>query len=131
MVWVGALSTSRGRRRPARSECFQVIFEQLHGGVSPPGLPIEEPDSPCRVTDQKTGANLEARRQMTTAAYVRYRGYKTVPMRQWSQWCAGVYPTRADLPILSSSTLRTLRPRKEEALEAARKRIDRKLSYSH
>ena len=68
---------------------------------------------------------------MTTAAFVRYRGYKIVPMRQWSQWCAGVYPTRADLPILSSSTLRTLRPRKAEALEAARKRIDRKLSYSH
>ena len=27
-----------------------------------------------------------------------YRGYDIVPMRQWSQWCVGIYPTRADLP---------------------------------
>ena len=65
---------------------------------------------------------------MPTVENLRYRGYKIVPMRQWSQWCAGVYPTRADLPILSSSVLRTLRPQKEEVLKEAKKRIDRVLS---
>jgi hypothetical protein len=59
---------------------------------------------------------------------IQYRGYEIVPRRQWSEWCASVYPTRADLPILSRSTLRTLRPRKEQALAEVRKRIDRKLS---
>jgi hypothetical protein len=41
-----------------------------------------------------------------------------------------VYPTRPDLPILVRSTLRTLSPRKEETLAAAKKRIDRALSES-
>src|SRR5262245_39618116 len=131
MVWVGALSTSTGRKRPARSECLQVVFEQLHRACRLPASPLRNPIALVALRVKRRGPTLEARRQMTTAAYVRYRGYKIVPMRQWSQWCAGVYPTRADLPILSSSTLRTLRPRKAEALEAARKRIDRKLSYSH
>ena len=58
----------------------------------------------------------------------RYRGYDIVPRREWSQWCVCVYPTRADLPILSRSTLRSLAPRKEEAVKEARKRIDRALS---
>jgi hypothetical protein len=66
---------------------------------------------------------------MTTAESVRYRGYEIVTMRQWSQWCVSVYPTRADLPILSSSTLPTLRLRKDEALEEPKKRIDHMLSY--
>ena len=57
-----------------------------------------------------------------------YRGYDIVPRRQWSQWCVSVYPTRSDLPILSRSTLRSLAPRKEEAVEEARKRIDRVLN---
>jgi hypothetical protein len=65
---------------------------------------------------------------MTTTETCQYRGYDIVPRRQWSQWCVSVYPTRADLPILSRSTLRTLTPRKEEALAEARKRIDRILS---
>jgi hypothetical protein len=65
---------------------------------------------------------------MTITEACRYRGYDIVPRRQWSQWCVSVYPTRADLPILSRSTLRSLTPRKEEALAEARKRIDRVLS---
>jgi hypothetical protein len=65
---------------------------------------------------------------MTTTEACRYRGYDIVPRRQWSQWCVSVYPTRADLPILSRSTLRSLTPRKEEALDEARKRIDHILS---
>jgi hypothetical protein len=67
---------------------------------------------------------------MTTTESCRYRGYEIVPRRQWSQWCISVYPTRSDLPILSRSTLRTLRPSKEDALEAGKKRIDQVLSFS-
>ena len=45
---------------------------------------------------------------MATTETRRYRGYDIVPMRQWSQWCVGIYPTRADLPILTRSTLSNL-----------------------
>ena len=65
---------------------------------------------------------------MITAEIRKYRGYEIVPQRQWSQWCVSVYATRADLPLLSSSTLRTLAPRKEEAVAEAKQRIDRILS---
>jgi hypothetical protein len=65
---------------------------------------------------------------MATTEACRYRGYDIVPRREWSQWCVSVYPTRADLPILSRSTLRSLAPRKEEAVKEARKRIDLALS---
>jgi hypothetical protein len=58
-----------------------------------------------------------------------YRGYEIVPRREWSQWCVSVYPTRPDLPILSS-TLRTLMPRKDEAVSEARKSIDCVLSIA-
>jgi hypothetical protein len=53
-----------------------------------------------------------------------YRGYEIVPMWQWSSWCAGVYATRADLPVMSSSTLATMADEKEEAIAEARHRID-------
>jgi hypothetical protein len=36
---------------------------------------------------------------MTTTETCRYRGYDIVPTRQWSSWCVGVHPTRADLPL--------------------------------
>jgi hypothetical protein len=65
---------------------------------------------------------------MANGETCRYRGYDIVPRREWSQWCVSVYPTRADLPILSRSTLRSLAPRKEEAVKEARKRIDSALS---
>ena len=58
----------------------------------------------------------------------RYRGYDLVPMRQWSQWCVGIYPTRADLPILARSTLSTMAPRKEVAVDEAKQKIDRILA---
>jgi hypothetical protein len=58
----------------------------------------------------------------------RYRGYEIVPQRQWSQWCVSVYATRADLPLLSSSTLRTLTPQKDDAVAEAKQSIDRILS---
>lgn len=64
---------------------------------------------------------------MTSTETYRYRGYEIVPNRQWSQWCASVYTTRADLPLFSRSTLRTLASRKEEAVAEAKQRIDRLL----
>jgi len=63
---------------------------------------------------------------MTTET-CRYRGYDIVPNRQWSQWCVSVYATRADLPLFSRSTLRSLAFRKEEAVAEAKQCIDRLL----
>jgi hypothetical protein len=65
---------------------------------------------------------------MSTIEISRYRGYQLVPKRQWSSWCVGVYPTRADLPILTRSTLRTLAPRRADAVAEAKQTIDRILS---
>ena len=76
------------------------------------------------------GYSMEPEIKMTTDS-VRYRGYEIIPSRQWSQWGASVYATQADLPLLSSSVLRTLKPRKEEALEEAKRRIDCLLTWPH
>jgi hypothetical protein len=65
---------------------------------------------------------------MTTANTYHYRGYEIVPMRQWASWCASIYATRADLPLISRSTLRTLAPRKSEAVAEAKQKIDRVLA---
>jgi hypothetical protein len=65
---------------------------------------------------------------MATTEIRRYRGYKIVPMRQWAAWCAEAYSTRADLPFLAQSTLRTLAPRKEDAVAEAKQSIDRLLA---
>jgi len=54
----------------------------------------------------------------------RYRGYEIVPTRQWASWCVSVYATRADLPLLTRSTLRILAARKEEAVSEAKQSID-------
>jgi hypothetical protein len=64
---------------------------------------------------------------MTTTETCRYRGYDIVSDRQWSRWCVSVYATRADLPLFSRSTLRTLALRKEEAVAEAKQCIDRLL----
>jgi hypothetical protein len=45
-----------------------------------------------------------------------------------SQWCVGIYPTRADLPILPRSTLSTMAPQKEVVVEEAKQKIDRILA---
>ena len=50
-------------------------------------------------------------------------------MRQWASWCVGIYSTRADLPLMSRSTLRTLATRKEDAVVEAKESIDRVLSH--
>lgn len=57
-----------------------------------------------------------------------YRGYEIQLRREWSNWCASIHPTRADLPILALSPLRTLALRKEEALAAAKRNIDEALA---
>jgi hypothetical protein len=56
-----------------------------------------------------------------------YRGYEIHLRREWSNWCASVHPTRADLPILAQSPLRTLSLTKEDALVAAKRNIDETL----
>jgi len=61
---------------------------------------------------------------MTAIETYKYRGYEIVPMWQWSSWCAGVYSTRADLPIMTQSTLAALAGEKEEAIAEAKHRID-------
>jgi len=56
-----------------------------------------------------------------------YRGYEIHLRREWSNWCASIHPTRADLPILAQSPLRTLSLTKEDALVAAKCNIDETL----
>ena len=58
----------------------------------------------------------------------RYRGYQIETWREWSNWCVSVHPMRSDLPILPQSTLRTLTPRKDDAVTEAKQSIDRILS---
>ena len=64
---------------------------------------------------------------MATTHAFHYRGYEIVPTRQWANWCVGIYATRADLPLMRRSTLRTLAPRKEEAVAEAVHTIDEAL----
>jgi hypothetical protein len=45
-------------------------------------------------------------------------------MRQWSNWCVSIYAMRADLPLMSRSTLGILTPRKEDAVAEAKQSID-------
>ena len=65
---------------------------------------------------------------MTAPHISQYRGYDIVPRRQWWGWCAAIYPTRADLPILPGSTLRTLAHHKADAIAEAKHAIDGVLS---
>lgn len=57
-----------------------------------------------------------------------YRGYQIEPRREWSNWCVRIQPMRPDLPILPHSMLRSLTPRKHDAVTKAKKTIDRILS---
>jgi hypothetical protein len=65
---------------------------------------------------------------MTTKESCLYRGYEIVPRRQWAGWCTSVYATRADIPIFARSALCILSPSWQDAVEAAKKRIDQVLS---
>ena len=62
---------------------------------------------------------------MATTEIREYRGYKIVPLRQWASWCAEAHPTRADLPLLVQSALRTSAPSKRIAVAEAKRSIDR------
>ena len=68
---------------------------------------------------------------MTTTHTYCYRGYEIVTMHQWAGWCASIYPTRPDLPLIARSTLRTLSPQKEGAVAEAKQKIDRILAPVH
>ena len=74
-----------------------------------------------------TGGFMKAPKMTTTDTF-RYRGYELVPQRQWASWCVGIYATRPDLPLMSRSILRTLAPRKEDAVAEAKQSIDHILS---
>jgi len=65
---------------------------------------------------------------MTTTHTFHYRGYEIVAQRQWASCCASIYATRADLPLMSRSTLRTLAPGKEAAVAEAKHCIDEALA---
>jgi hypothetical protein len=65
---------------------------------------------------------------MATMEISQYRGYQIVPKRQWSSWCVAVYPTRADLPILTRSILQSLASRRADAVAEAKQTIDLILS---
>ncbi|HUU65724.1 MAG TPA: hypothetical protein VMW57_00370 [Methyloceanibacter sp.] len=58
-----------------------------------------------------------------------YRGYEIQLRHEWSNWCAAVHPTRADLPILAQSPLLTLSLNRDEALAAAKRNIDEALGH--
>jgi hypothetical protein len=58
-----------------------------------------------------------------------YRGYEIQLRHEWSNWCAAVHPTRADLPILAQSPLLTLSLNRDEALAAAKRNIDEALRH--
>ena len=58
-----------------------------------------------------------------------YRGYEIQLRHEWSNWCAVVHPTRADLPILAQSPLLTLSLNQDEALAAAKRNIDEALGH--
>ena len=64
---------------------------------------------------------------MATTETLQYRGYDIVLMWQWSQWCVGIYPTRADVPFLAL-TLSCLSAKREDAVDEAKQKIDRILA---
>src|SRR6185369_776196 len=65
---------------------------------------------------------------MTTTHTFHYRGYEIVAQRQWASWYASIYATRAGLPLMWRSTLRTLAPGKEAAVAEAVRSIDEVLA---
>ena len=108
------------QRKDAQSSWTRVALTYLAlGEISGPWPNVE---------NATTGACFSRgnKAEMVTTEASPYRGYKIVLMRKWSHWCAEVYPTRADLPILPRSTLSA--PMKEDAVAEAKKTIDHLLS---
>jgi hypothetical protein len=105
---------------PAALEAFAVAYAGASYQTK-----IDPPTGEFLLNNHTTGGH-RMRPQMATTR--QYRGYDIVPMRQWSQWCVGIYPTRADLPILARSTLSNLASKKEDAVTEAKQKIDRILA---
>ena len=57
-----------------------------------------------------------------------YRGYRLGLAKHSSGWQISINPSRPELPILAYCTITVPNPRKEEALAAAKRRIDLLLS---
>jgi hypothetical protein len=57
-----------------------------------------------------------------------YRGYALEISRDPMGWRLGIYPSRPELPILARCNFTVPCPRKDDALSAARRRIDLLLS---
>lgn len=68
-----------------------------------------------------------AYRRPPLAERFHYCGYDILPKRQGSNWCAGIYPTRSDLPLLPRSTLDILRPHMQDVVDEANRATDRAL----
>ncbi len=92
------------------------------GAVSSPHIAL----MPSKPLNDADGGLLEEAPAMPQT--YRYRGYEIVPTRQWASWCANIYATRPDLPLLTRSTLRTLATRKEDAVSEAQASIDKLLA---
>jgi hypothetical protein len=75
-----------------------------------------------KMSDRGACRFLEA--LMSSTQSTQYRGYEIVAQRQWSSWCARIYPTRTDLPIWTGSALETLATRKADAISEAKLSID-------
>jgi hypothetical protein len=60
--------------------------------------------------------------------HLTYRGYDLEIAKDPIGWRFGVHPSRPDLPMLANSNFVVPFPRKDDALSAARKRIDLVLS---
>ena len=65
---------------------------------------------------------------MATTETRRYRGYDLVPMRQWSQWCVGIYPTLCGSSHSGALPAENLAAKKEDAVAEAKQKIDRILA---
>jgi hypothetical protein len=104
-----------GKRGPDRT------LLTLRSGPHPP-----EPHRRSCVKDNDGG--FAESPSMTVTETYSYRGYEIVPRRQWANWCVSIYATQADLPLMTRSTLKTLAPRKEEAVAEAKQKIDRVLA---
>ena len=66
---------------------------------------------------------------MATTETRRYRGYDIVPMRQWSQWCVGIYPNSCRSSHSGALDAEHACPaKKKDAVDEAKQKIDRILA---
>jgi hypothetical protein len=92
-----------------------MCLDKIEGSTAPGGGKKMSDRGACRLFGEAL---------MSSTQSTQYRGYEIVPQRQWSSWCARIYPTRADLPIWTGSALETLATRKADAISEAKLSID-------